>query len=75
MIPRTENDTADINKIQLLDHLLGGLDGQTPCEVIVVMTEGRFRVSDPEYKVRLTADLTADLRRICGEQYVLVERH
>jgi DNA polymerase-3 subunit alpha len=74
MIPRTENEASDISKIQRLDFILGGQEGQTPCEVIVVLPEGRFRVSDPSYKVRLTGDLTADLRGVCGEECVVIER-
>ena len=74
MIPRSENEASDITKIQHLDHVLGGQEGQTPCEVIVVLPEGRYRVSDPGYKVRLTGDLTAELRRICGEECVVIER-
>jgi DNA polymerase III subunit alpha len=74
LIPRTENEASDITKIQHLDHVLGGQEGQSPCEVIVVLPEGRFRVSDPGYRVRLTADLTAELRRICGDEHVVIER-
>jgi DNA polymerase-3 subunit alpha len=74
LVHRTESDAGDVARIQHLDHVLGGqLDGQSPCEVIVVLPEGRFRVSDPDFKVRLTDDLAAELRRICGDEGVLVE--
>ncbi|MGE3908292.1 MAG: OB-fold nucleic acid binding domain-containing protein, partial [Chloroflexota bacterium] len=74
VIPRTDNEAADINKIQRLDFALGGQEGQSPCEVIVVMPEGKFRVSDPEYRVRFSADLKDQLQQICGAEYVVVER-
>src|SRR5262249_20141171 len=73
LIHRTENEFADAKRLERLSHLLQE-EGASPFEVVVAMPEGRFRVSAPECRVRLTADLERQLRDDFGEACVLVER-
>jgi DNA polymerase-3 subunit alpha len=73
LVPRTENQSADEKMLERLGHLLQE-EGASPYEVIVSLPEGRFRVSAPECRVRLTADLERQLKDDFGEACVLVER-
>jgi DNA polymerase-3 subunit alpha len=73
LVQRTENDLADAKRLERLSHLLQD-DGASPYEVIVALPEGRFRVSAPESKVRLTADLERQLKEDFGPACVTVER-
>ena len=73
LIQRTENDHADEKLLARLSHLLQD-EGQSPFEVIVAMPEGKFRVSHPEARVRLTTDLERQLREDFGPECVLVEQ-
>jgi DNA polymerase-3 subunit alpha len=73
LVHRTENDIADEKKLARLNHLLQD-EGASPYEVVVAMPEGRFRVSAPDCRVRLTQDLERQLRDDFGEACVLVER-
>ena len=74
IVMRGETPDTAISQLQQIEHLLGVQEGQSPCEVIVVMPEGRFRVSDPEMRVRLTNDMTRELERICGKEFVTIAR-
>jgi hypothetical protein len=73
LVQRTENDLADAKRLERLSHLLQD-DGASPYEVIVALAEGRFRVSAPESKVRLTVDLERQLKEDFGAACVTVER-
>ena len=69
----TENEVADAKRLERLSHLLQE-EGASPFEVIVALPDGRFRVSAPESRVRLTADLERQLRDDFGPECVMVER-
>ena len=73
VVKRTENDIADENRLARLNLLLQD-EGASPYEVVVAMPEGRFRVSHPDSRVRLTAELERQLREDFGEESVTVER-
>jgi hypothetical protein len=73
LVQRTESDFADAKRLERLSHLLQE-EGGSPFEVIVGLPEGRFRVSAPDCRVRLTADLERQLRDDFGEASVTVER-
>jgi hypothetical protein len=73
LVNRSDNEFADAKRLERLSHLLQD-EGASPYEVIVAMPEGRFRVSAPECRVRLTADLERQLRDDFGEACVVVER-
>jgi DNA polymerase-3 subunit alpha len=72
-IQRSENEVADSKRLERLSHLLQD-EGGSPYEIVVAMPEGRFRVSAPESRVRLTADLERQLRDDFGEECVAVMR-
>ena len=67
LVNRTDNEVADAKRLERLSHLLQD-EGASPYEVIVAMPEGRFRVSAPDSRVRLTADLERQLRDDFGEE-------
>jgi hypothetical protein len=73
LVTRTDDDIKDEKKLARLNHLLQE-EGASPYEVVVAMPEGRFRVSAPDCRVRLTSDLERQLRDDFGEACVLVER-
>jgi DNA polymerase-3 subunit alpha len=73
LVHRTDNEVADAKRLERLSHLLQD-EGASPFEVIVAMPEGRFRVSAPDSRVRLTADLERQLREDFGEECVVVDR-
>ncbi len=72
LVHRTDNDLADEKRLSRLSHLLQD-EGATPLEIVVLMPEGRFRVSHPEARVRLTVDLERQLREDFGPDCILVE--
>jgi DNA polymerase III subunit alpha len=72
LVSRTDNELADAKRLERLSHLLQE-EGASPYEVVVQMPEGRFRVSAPDCRVRLTADLERQLREDFGEACILVE--
>jgi DNA polymerase-3 subunit alpha len=73
LVHRTDNDIADEKRLARLSHLLQD-EGASPFEVIVSMPDGRFRVSAPESRVRLTADLERQLREDFGTECIVVDR-
>ena len=73
VVNRTENEFADAKRLERLSLLLQD-EGASPYEVVVVMPEGRFRVSAPDCRVRLTADLERQLRDDFGAECVSVDR-
>jgi DNA polymerase-3 subunit alpha len=73
LVNRTENPSADLKMLERLGHLLQD-EGASPYEVIVAMPEGRFRVSAPDCRTRLTADLMRQIKDDFGEACVMVER-
>jgi len=72
-IERTESHVSDEKRLERLSHLLQE-EGASPFEVIVAMPDGRYRVSAPESRVRLTADLERQLREDFGPEQVSIER-
>ena len=73
VVNRTDNEFADAKRLERLSHLLQD-EGASPFEVVVAMPKGRFRVSAPESRVRLTADLERQLREDFGAESVTVDR-
>jgi len=73
LVHRTENQFADAKRLERLSHLLQD-EGASPFEVVVAMPDGRFRVSAPESRVRLTADLERQLREDFGADCVTADR-
>jgi DNA polymerase-3 subunit alpha len=73
VVNRTDNDNADEKLLSRLSHLLQD-EGASPYEVVVVLPEGRFRVSHPDSRVRLTVDLERQLREDFGAECVVVDR-
>jgi DNA polymerase-3 subunit alpha len=73
LVHRTENELADAKRLERLSHLLQD-EGASPFEVVVAMPTGRFRVSHPDSRVRLTADLERQLREDFGAECIIVER-
>jgi DNA polymerase III subunit alpha len=73
LVQRTDNPMADAKRLERLSLLLQD-DGASPFEVVVAMPDGRFRVSAPESRVRLTADLERQLREDFGAESITVER-
>ena len=73
LVNRTDNEFADAKRLERLSHLLQD-EGASPYEVVVAMPEGRFRVSAPDCRVRLTADLERQLREDFGAECVTVDR-
>ncbi len=73
LVNRTENQSADEKMLERLGHLLQD-EGASPYEVVVSLPDGRFRVSAPDCRVRLTAELVRQLKDDFGETCILVDR-
>ena len=72
VVQRTEDDLADLRRLEQLQLLLQE-DGQSPYEVIVALPSGEWRVSAPDCRTRLTAELEQRLRALLGDEQVTVE--
>ncbi|MFN8523911.1 MAG: DNA polymerase III subunit alpha [Chloroflexota bacterium] len=71
VVRRTEDEVADIKKLERLQHLLDE-DGQSPYEVIVALDTERYRVSAADARTRFSARLEQELRELLGDAQVEV---
>ena len=71
-VRRTGDDVADTKQLEQLQHLLDR-EGESPYEVVLVLPDGRWKVSAPDCRTRHTPDLERDLRALLGDDSVTSE--